>query len=132
MRTLILTEWMISVQARLSLGQVLETLRQDSGLTLNDVSRTSGIPLTSVHRLFHDQVAKPNPAHLTQLARVLQVHPRVVLNAAGYPVPGGTEDLDAALRAAYTVPEEAIAEMRAAIEAVAARYADTTGTGAAK
>lgn len=55
----------------LSLGQVLEALRVEGGLTLNGLSQTSGIPLTTLHRLFHDQVAKPNPSHLATLARVL-------------------------------------------------------------
>ena len=59
----------------LSLGQALEALRVDGGLTLNGLSQTSGIPLTTLHRLFRDQVAKPNPAHLATLARVLGVHP---------------------------------------------------------
>ena len=111
-----------------SLGQVLESLRVDGGLTLHGLSQTSGIPLTTLHRRFRDQVAKPNPAHLATLARVLGVHPRTLTAVAGYPDPGAV-DLDAALRAAYPLPDVAIAEMRAALDAVAARYA---GVGEAR
>jgi transcriptional regulator with XRE-family HTH domain len=120
------------MQAEFSLGQLLETLLDESELTLNALSRESGVPLTSVHRLFHDQVAKPNPAQLGQLARVLKVPVRALMSAARYPVPGGVDDLDAALRAAYSVPDEAIAQMRAALDTIAARYAGITGTGEAK
>jgi transcriptional regulator with XRE-family HTH domain len=108
---------------RATLGQRLEALRQESGLALQAVSRDSGIPLTSVHRLFHDQVAKPNPTHLVALARVLDVHERVLLAAARYPSPGGTDDLDAALRAAYSMPDGVIAQMRQALDEIAARHA---------
>ena len=107
---------------RATLGQRLEALRRESGLTLQAVSRDSGIPLTSVHRLFHDQVAKPNPAHLVALARVLDVHERVLLAAARYPFTGA-DDLDAALRAAYPVPDGVIAQMRRALDEIAARHA---------
>lgn len=106
---------------RATLGQRLEALRRESGLTLQAVSRDSGIPLTSVHRLFNDQVAKPNPAHLVALARVLDVHERVLLMAARYPSPA--TDLDAALRAAYPVPDRVIAQMRQALDEIAARHA---------
>lgn len=113
----------------LSLGQVLEALRVDGGLTLNGLSQTSGIPLTTLHRLFRDQVAKPNPAHLATLARVLGVHPHVLTAVAGYP-DQDPADLGAALRAAYPgVPDEAIADMHTALDAVAARY---TAAGAAR
>lgn len=103
-----------------TLGQKLEALRRESGLSLGAVSRESGIALTSLHRLFHDQVAKPNPAHLVALARVLGVHERVLLAAAQYPSPAA--DLDAALRAVYPVPDGVIAQMRDALDTIAARY----------
>lgn len=106
---------------RATLGQKLEALRQESGLTLQAVSRESGIALTSLHRLFHDQVAKPNPAHLVAIARVLGVYERVLLAAARYPSPAA--DLDAALRAAYPVPDEVIAQMRQALDQIAAQHA---------
>jgi transcriptional regulator with XRE-family HTH domain len=115
-----------------SLGQVLTTLLAKGGLTLNALSQKSGVPLTSLHRLFHDQVVKPNPVQLAEIARALDVPPRVLLFAAHYPVPGGADGVDAALRAAYPVPDEAIAQMRAAVEAIAARYTNTTGTGEAQ
>jgi transcriptional regulator with XRE-family HTH domain len=119
------------MQVEFSLGRLLEALLDESGLTLNALSRESGVPLTSVHRLFHDQVAKPNPAQLGQLARVLNVPVRALMSAACYPV-SGVDDLDAALRGAYAVPDEAIAQMRAALDTIAARYAGTTGTGETK
>jgi transcriptional regulator with XRE-family HTH domain len=104
-----------------TLGESLEGWRRESGLSLSAVSRESGIALTSLHRLFRDQVAKPNPAHLVALARVLGVHERAVFLAARYPSPGA--DLDAALRAVYPVPDEVIAQMREALDTIAARHA---------
>lgn len=115
-----------------SLGALLEAARQSSGMTLNGLSQSTGIPLTSLHRLFHDQVARPSPAHLVTLADALGIARGPLLAAAGYPAQGGADSIETALRAAYTVPDEAIAQMRAAIETVAAQYADTTGTGEAQ
>lgn len=114
-----------------SLGQMLEALRADVGVTLHGLSQTSGIPLTTLHRLFRDQVAKPNPAHLTTLAQLLRVHPRVLTATVDYP-DSTPADLDAALRAAYPLPDAAIAEMHVAIDAVAARYTATAKTGETK
>jgi transcriptional regulator with XRE-family HTH domain len=115
-----------------TLGQLLEALREESGLTLNRLSQDSGIPLTSVHRLFRDQVAKPNPAYLVALARVLGAPPRPLLALAGYPATSDPVDLAATLRAAYPLPDEAITDMLAAIDAVAARYTELAKTGEAK
>ncbi len=104
-----------------TLGANLEAWRRESGLSLSAVSRETGIALTSLHRLFRDQVAKPNPAHLVALARVLGVHERVMFAVARYPSPAA--DLDTALRAFYPVPDEVIAQMREALDAIAARHA---------
>ena len=112
-----------------SLGTLLEAARKHSGLTLNALGTATGIPLTSLHRLFHDKVNRPSPAHLATIADVLKVARGPLLTAAGYPKSGGTADLDAALRAAYPLPDAAIVEMRDAITAVAARFMDITATG---
>ena len=109
-----------------SLGVLLEAARESSGMTLNGLSQSTGIPLTSLHRLFHDQVARPSPVHLVTLADALGTARGPLLAAAGYPAAGGGEGVEAALRAAYAVPDEAIALMRAAVETVAARYAGMT------
>jgi len=112
-----------------SLGTLLEAARVRRGITLLGLSRAAGIPLTTLHRLFHDKVARPSPIHLVVLADKLGVAREALLTAAGYPVPevhraaAIPDDLQAALRAAYPrVPDEAIADMRAAVEAVAAKH----------
>jgi hypothetical protein len=115
-----------------SLGTLLEAARVHSGLTLNGLSQATDIPLTSLHRLFHDQVARPSPAHLVALAQALGTARGPLLAAAGYPSSGGPADVDTALRAAYAVPDEVITQMHDAIAAVAARFTGTTGTGEAK
>lgn len=112
-----------------SLGSLLEDARLRSGLTLNALSARTGIPLTSLHRLFHDQVSRPSPTHLATIADVLNTARGPLLAAAGYPESGSNADLDAALRAAYPLPDAAIAEMHDAIKAVAVRFENATTTG---
>jgi transcriptional regulator with XRE-family HTH domain len=113
-----------------SLGTLLEAARVRRGLTLIGLSRATGIPLTTLHRLFHDKVTRPSPVQLANLARKLDVAREALFTAAGYPAPevhraaASPDDLNAALRAAYPgMPDEAITQMRAAVEAVAAEHA---------
>lgn len=115
-----------------TLGELLEAARVRGGMTLHGLSHSTGIPLTSLHRLFHDQVARPSPAHLATLADTLGLSRGVLLGAAGYPAAGAVDGVEAALRAAYPVPDAVIAEMRAAVETVAARHAGTAATGGAQ
>jgi hypothetical protein len=120
------------------LGALLEAARIHSGTTLHALSKSTGIPLTTLHRLFNNQVARPSPTHLAAVADTLGTAREPLLAAAGYPAPkvrramAVVADVEAALRAAYAVPDEAITQMLAAIDEVAARYAGPTGTGEAK
>ena len=115
-----------------TLGELLEAARIRSGMTLHALSQSTGIPLTSLHRLFRDRVARPSPGHLATLADALGLARGVLLDAAGYPAAGPADGVEAALRAAYPVPEAVIAEMRAAVEAVAARHVGVVATGGAR
>ncbi|MEY9890562.1 transcriptional regulator with XRE-family HTH domain [Catenulispora sp. MAP5-51] len=111
-----------------SLGALLEEARARSEVTLNALSTATGIPLTSLHRLFHDRVNRPSPAHLVTIADALNTPRGPLLAAAGFPE-SGNADLDTALRAVYPLPDAAIAEMHEAITAVAARFTGSTATG---
>ncbi|MEY9857637.1 transcriptional regulator with XRE-family HTH domain [Catenulispora sp. GAS73] len=115
-----------------SLGALLEAARLRSGLTLKALSEATGIPLTSLHRLFHDRVNRPSPAHIVAIADVLKTARGPLLAAAGYPESGSDADLDTALRATYPLPDAAIAEMHEAITAVAARFRNVTATGGSR
>jgi hypothetical protein len=120
------------------LGALLEAARVRNGTTLNALSKSTGIPLTTLHRLFNNQVARPSPIHLVAVADTLATAREPLLAAAGYPGPKARRavavvpDVEAALRAAYAVPDEAIAQMLAAIDQVAAQCSGTTKTGEAK
>jgi len=112
-----------------SLGALLEAARVRSGLTLKALSGATNIPLTSLHRLFHDQVSRPSLAHIATIADALKTARSPLLTAAGYPESGSEVDLDTALRAAYPLPNAAIVEMHEAIAAVAARFTGASVTG---
>lgn len=115
-----------------SLGTLLEAARARNGMTLHGLSQSTGIPLTSLHRLFRDRVARPSPAHLATLADTLGLARSVLLDAAGYPVTGPADAVETALRSTYAVPDEVIAEMRAAVATVAARYVGAARAGGAQ
>lgn len=112
-----------------TVGQIIEDAREAAGTTLRALSETTGIPLTSLHRLVHDQVSRPEPAHLVILADVLNVPRGRLLAAAGYPRPVVAESVDAALRRAYDLPDEAFDEIHAAVADVVERYADGAWKG---
>ena len=112
-----------------TLGALLEAARVRSGLTLKALSSATDIPLTSLHRLFHDRVNRPSPVHIATLADALKTARGPLLAAAGYPQSGSNADLDIALRASYPLPDAAIAEMHKAITAVAARFTEAATTG---
>lgn len=111
-----------------TLGVLLDRERVRAGVTLRGLNQATGIPLTSLHRLFHDQVSRPDPAHLALIADTLGAPRAPLFAAAGYPAPA--HSLDSALRAAYTLPEAAYARIHAAIADVVAQYPQPTGQGA--
>ena len=114
-----------------SLGTLLEATRAQRGMTLRALKGETGIPLTTLHRLFQDQVARPDLLHVAAIADALGAPRGPLFAAVGLPVLAGPGDVDATLRAAYAVPDHVIVEMRQAVDAVAARFAGTTGTGEA-
>jgi len=99
---------------------------------LRSLSDATGVPLTSLHRLVHDQVARPEPTHLVLIADALGVRRGPLFTAAGYPQPAEVESVDAALRGTYDLPEEAFSKIHAAIANVVEQYSGRARDGEAE
>lgn len=106
----------------LSLGQYLEQAREDNGVSLRQLVAATGIPQTTINRLLKDEVEKPNPEHLTRLADALELNASDVFVVAGLPIPQGMPSIEALLRAEYDLPDEAVAEAKRNIQAIAEKY----------
>ena len=115
-----------------NVGQILEEAREAAGMTLRSLSEATGIPLTSLHRLAHDQVARPEPAHLVLIADALGVPRAALFTAAGYPRPTEVESVDAVLRRTYDLPDEAFSKIHAAIANVVEQYSGRVRGGEAE
>lgn len=105
-----------------TLGQYLESARQEAGYSLRQLATVSGVAMSSVNRLLKDEVAQPSPEHLTALARALELNATDLFLLAGLPLPAGTASLDIMLRKSYGVSDEEAPELKREIEALIARH----------
>lgn len=110
---------------KMTLGTNLDEARQDAGLTIRQLAELSGVAKSVVGRLLLDQLPEPKPDHLVRLAQVLEVRASDLFLLAGIPVPDQLPTVEALLRADYDLSEAAVAEVRAQIDAIVARYAST-------
>lgn len=106
----------------MTIGRYLEAARQEAGLSLRQLAEASGVQLTIIARLLRDQMRQPRPDHLVRIANVLELRASDLFLIAGLPVPTELPSVEALLRTEYDLPEDAVAEAKAQIEAIVARY----------
>lgn len=76
----------MTVDTPQTLGALLQSRRAELKMTLRTLQQTSGVPLSSLHRLLRDEVGTPKPQYISALARALTMPQAPLFAAAGYPV----------------------------------------------
>lgn len=99
-----------------TLGRYLDDARQHAGYSLRKLAAITGYPMSRINRLLKDEVDRPSPATLMQLADALNLPPCALFTLAGHPYPS----LDDILRADYRLPDEAITKIHDIISGYAA------------
>ena len=107
---------------RTSLGQVLDNARQAAGLSVRQLATAADVPKSEVGRLLRDEQERVNSDSLARLADVLELRTADLFLLAGIPLPNTLPSVEALLRTEYNLPESAIREAKAQIEAIVARY----------
>ncbi len=74
-------------QKRNSLGQFLQTAREQKGLTLRAVEKATGISNAYLSQLESGKIQQPSPKNLHKLSELYQVSYIDIMRLAGYPVP---------------------------------------------
>lgn len=111
-----------------TLGEMLQQARLEAGYTIKGLAEMSGVPISQIAKLEHDQVKKPNMAHLAGLAEPLGLTIYQLYKAAGYQTPETltalAPELEQALRA---MPRHALVKVEQYIEQIAKEHgADST------
>ncbi len=100
-----------------TLGDLLQHARLEAGYTIKGLAAMSGVPISQIGKLEHDQVQKPNAAHLAALAEPLKLTIYQLYRAAGYQTPaciaGLTPELE---RALARLPDHALAKVESYVE----------------
>jgi transcriptional regulator with XRE-family HTH domain len=110
---------------RSTLGTVLDDARKDAGMSVRQLAEAADVPKSEVGRLLTDQQERLNPDTLTRLAAVLEHNAADLFLLAGLPLPSKVPSVEALLRAEYDLPEQAVREAKAQIEAIVDRYKST-------
>lgn len=111
-----------------SLGKFLKRARLDAGISFGQLSVTTGIARSQLHRIENDQVKKVNPAQLAVLAESLDLSLYRLYEAAGYPIqnqsalPNLGNDLEAKLS---WLPPEAVERLDAYVDKLVSEHGIT-------
>jgi transcriptional regulator with XRE-family HTH domain len=112
-------------QPGLTLGAALDNARTEAGLSVRQLADAADVPKSEVGRLLRDQQERLNPDSLARLAGALEMNATDVFLLAGIPVPVAVPTVEALLRVEYELPENAVREAKAQIDAIVARYQPT-------
>jgi transcriptional regulator with XRE-family HTH domain len=115
----------MSAKNRPTLGGVLNDARTGAGMSVRQLAEAAGLPKSVVDRMLRDQLEQPNPHNIARLAVVLELNAADLFLLGGMPVPVEVPTVEALLRAEYDLPEDAVREAKAQIEAIVSRYKST-------
>lgn len=104
------------------LGDYIQRQRLRRRLSLRGLAAAAGLNASYVMRLERGEYASPDPRHLRELARVLEVDPADLYLAAGYRDAATLPGLAPYLRTKYDLPAEAVSQLQAHFELLADKY----------
>lgn len=110
---------------RSTLGMVLDDARKGAAMSVRQLAEASDVPKSEVGRLLRDEQERLNPDSLARLAAVLELNAADLFLLAGMPLPNEVPSVEALLRTEYDLPESAVREATAQIEAIVDRYKST-------
>jgi transcriptional regulator with XRE-family HTH domain len=114
----------MATKKQLTLGAVLDEARQAADMSVRQLAEAADVPKSEIGRLLRDQQERLNPESLARLASVLELNAADLFLLAGMPLPT-LPTVEALLRTEYDLPEKAVREAKAQIEAIVARYKST-------
>lgn len=113
-----------------SLGALLKRARLAARISFGQLSATTGIARSRLHRLENDQVKKVNPADLSILAESLDLSLHQVFQAAGYPTQSALPNLGNELEAKLCeLPPEALDRLDAYVDQLVREHGVTLEPG---
>lgn len=105
------------------LGKLISDTRTSSGLRLDDLVESTGIPRTQLHRLEQGQLSQVQPARLRSLAGALQLPTSDLFSLAGYVIPEELPTFTPYLRSKYgDLPEAAKSELERSFRTIAKKH----------
>lgn len=105
-----------------NLGTYVREVRTERGFSLRGLAAAAGVDAAWLSRLEHGMYSSPDPRHLHQLARVLEIEVSDLYLAAGYQGGEGLPGFTPYLRAKYDLPEEAIRQLEDYFDFLHQRY----------
>ena len=100
-----------------TIGQLLRSARERSGLSLRQAATEAGIGKTQLAAWEHDEVDSPELGNLLRLAAVLEIDATEACAAAGYDIAGALPTVQPYFRSKYPdLPETAIQQITAITE----------------
>lgn len=100
-----------------TIGQLLRSARERSGLSLRQAATEAGIGKTQLAAWEHDEVDSPELGNLLRLAAVLEIDATEACAAAGYDIAGALPTVQPYSRSKYPdLPETAIQQITAITE----------------
>lgn len=106
-----------------SLGEMIRSARTAKGLSIRDLSTSSGVARSTLLDLEQDNMAAPNPNHLKSLAQSLDLNLTDLYATAGYVPATGLPSFAPYLRSKYAyLPDEARIELESSFGRIAEKY----------
>lgn len=107
------------------LGPFIKQIRNEKGLSQEQVARESGLARSYVSRLEYGNYKAPSVMTLNRLAKGLGISNERLFAEAGFPArEGGLPAFDIYCRTKLGLPEEAIEQMQAYLDLIENKYAD--------
>jgi transcriptional regulator with XRE-family HTH domain len=104
------------------LGDYVKHERERQGLSLRRLAVAAGVDASWLMRLERGEYSSPDPRHLREVARALEVEAADLYALAGYKGGEGLPAFAPYLRAKYDLPPEAIEQLAAHFELISDKY----------
>jgi transcriptional regulator with XRE-family HTH domain len=102
------------------IGDLLRRLREQAGYSVRGLASAAGVDSTWLSRVEHGTYVNPDPRKLNGLAKVLGVETMELFEAAEYAE--GLPGFAPYMRSKYDLPPDALDQLNAHFELLAAKY----------